>query len=137
MPPMVVEDENAIRQATWVEALYLLNISFMPVIGFIIILLLRWKWADQGHALVRSHITQAINASIWAGVLMLGINGAILLISGIDNIWTWMYVIIYFTSIHSALIIFGVIAISRAQGGRYYRYPYIHITCSDTTYNNA
>lgn len=134
MPPMVVEDEDAIRQATWVEIFYLLNISFLPVIGFLIILIMKSKVTEATHSLSRSHITQSINASIWAGILMLGINGLILSISGIDSIWTWMYVIIYFTCIHSVLIIFGVIAISRAQGGRYYRYPYMHVTCNDTAY---
>ena len=136
MPPMVVEDEEAIRQATWAEVFYLLNISFLPVIGFVIILIMKSKMTNVTHPLTRSHIVQAINASIWAGILMLGINGLILFFSGIDSIWTWMYVIIYFTCIHSVLIIFGVIAISRAQGGRYYRYPYIHTTSNDTAYPN-
>ncbi len=131
MPPMVIEDEAAIRQATLAEIYYLLNITFLPVIGFILLLIMKSKLTQSSHSFVSSHISQAINASIWAGVLMLGINGLLLLISGIDNIWTWMYVIIYFTCIHSVLIIFGVIGISRAQGGRYFAYPYISRTCND------
>lgn len=131
MPPMEINDERVINQASWVEILYLLNITFLPVIGFITILFLKSKHKPDTHSFIKSHTIQAINASIWAGVLMIGINGLILIFSSIDSIWTWMYIIIYFTSIHSVLIILGVIAISRAQGGRYYKYPWISITCKD------
>lgn len=137
MPPMVTDDERAIRIATIAEVLYLLNITFLPVIGFVLLLVMHSKHNNDSHRLVRSHIKQAINASIWAGILMILINGLILLLNGIDNIWSWMYVIIYMTSIHSLLIILGVIAISKAQGGQLYRYPMLHKTIHDTAHNDG
>ena len=131
MPPMEPEETAGQEEAAKAELLYLLNISFLPVLAFILLLRMGSQLNETSPPLARSHIKQAINASIWAGLLMLGINGLIFLINGIDDIWTWMYVIIYFTCIHSALIIFGVIGISKAQSGRYYAYPFISRTCDD------
>jgi len=131
MPPMENEGVAGQSRATRAEILYLLNISFLPGLAFILLLLMSRQLTPSSPALERSHIKQCINASIWAGVLMLGINGLILLFSDINNIWTWLYIILYFTSIHSALIIFGVIGISKAQGGFFYAYPVISKTCND------
>jgi hypothetical protein len=131
MPPLENDSIPGQSQAIKAEFLYLLNLSFLPVIAFLILLRMYTQLGNDTPALARSHIKQTINASIWAGLLMIAINGLIIFFSGVNDIWTWMYVIIYFTSIHSALIIFGVIGISKAQGGRFYAYPYINKTCND------
>ena len=131
MPPMENEKDAGQTQAIKAELLYLLNISFVPVIAFILLLRMQKQLNTASTALARSHIKQTINASIWAGCLMIGINGLILYFSGFNNIWSWLYVILYFTSIHSALIIFGVIGISKAQAGLFYAYPFISKTCND------
>lgn len=131
MPPMENEKEAGQTQAIKAELLYLLNISFLPVIAFLLLLRMQKQLNKSSTALARSHIKQTINASIWAGLLMIGINGLILYFSGFNNIWSWLYVILYFTCIHSALIIFGVIGISKAQAGLFYVYPFIHRTCND------
>jgi len=132
MPLLENEDSSGVSQATKAEILYLLNLTFLPVIAFIILLKMRNQLNSESTALEKSHIKQTINASIWAGILMIGINGLILFLSGINNVWTWVYIIIYFTSIHSALILFGVIGISKAQGGHFYVYPLINRTCNDS-----
>lgn len=131
MPPLVVSDEDAIRKASLAEILYLLNISFLPVAGFILLLLVKTRIDASTHPLARSHIRQCINASIWAGLLMIGINALIFIINGLDNIWSWMFVILYLISIHSALILLGVTGLSKAQGGQYYAYPLLSKTCHD------
>lgn len=135
MPPMENEKEAGQTQAIKAELLYLLNISFLPVIAFLLLLKMHKQLNESSTALARSHIKQTINASIWAGLLMIGINGFILYFSGFNNIWSWLYVILYFTCIHSALIIFGVIGISKAQAGLFYAYPFIHRTCIDIDIN--
>lgn len=132
MPPLENDQAPGQSQATKAEILYLLNLSFLPVIAFLILLKMNAQLSSDSPALEKSHIKQTINASIWAGILMILINGLILFFSGLDNVWTWVYVIIYFTSIHSVLIIFGVIGISKAQGGRFYAYPFISKTCNDS-----
>jgi len=132
MPLLENENSSGVPQATKAEILYLLNLTFLPVIAFIILLNMRNQLNSESTALEKSHIKQTINASIWAGILMIGINGLIFLLNGINNMWTWVYVIIYLTSIHSALIIFGVIGITKAQGGHFYTYPIISRTCSDS-----
>ena len=132
MPPLENDSVPGQSQAIKAEVLFLLNLSFLPVIAFLILLRMYTQLGSDTPALARSHIKQTINASVWAGILMVAINGLILYFSGINDIWTWLYVIIYFTCIHSALIIFGVIGISKAQGGRFYAYPFIHKTCDDT-----
>ena len=131
MPPSENDNSSAVTQATKAEILYLLNLTFLPVIAFILLLSMKSNLSSSSSALEKSHIMQTINASIWAGVLMVGVNSAILFFSGLNNVWTWVYVITYFTSIHSVLIIFGVIGISKAQGNRFYAYPFISRTCND------
>jgi len=132
MPLLENENSSGVPQATKAEILYLLNLTFLPVIAFIMLLNMRNQLSSESTALEKSHLTQTINASIWAGILMIGINSLILFLSGINNVWTWVYIIIYFTSIHSALILFGVIGISKAQGGHFYAYPVINRTCNDS-----
>jgi len=132
MPPLESDQSSGVIQATKAELLYLLNLTFLPVIAFILLLNMNSKLSSTSTALEKSHIKQTINASIWAGVLMVGVNSAILYFSGLNNVWTWVYIITYFTSIHSVLIIFGVIGISKAQGNRFYAYPFISKTCDDS-----
>ena len=48
---------------------------------------------------------------------------AIFLLGGFDNPWTWVIGILYFTFVHSSLILLGVMGLSRAINGRSWRFP--------------
>ena len=49
----------------------------------------------------------------------------ILLLGGFDSGYTWMLVVLYFTFIHSSLILMGVFGMVRALNGQHFTYPLI------------
>lgn len=52
-------------------------------------------------------------------------NVAIILLGGYDSAWTWIVVVLYFTTCHSTLIFCGAIGLSRALAGKPFRFPLI------------
>lgn len=132
MPPLdTTEDPTAIKLATQAEALYLTNLLLLPGIAFIFLIRLYLRHASSGPTLVRCHIKQTMNASIWAGILLVIINGLILLLGSYSEPWTWVVLIIYFTSIHATLVLLGVIGLSKAMAGKHYHYPLIGNRCTE------
>ncbi len=120
---------NAVRSdsaiAVQAEALYLVNLLLAPGLGFICLLWLARRHANKPSALTRCHLRQTIVASIWSGVLLMVVTLVIVLLGGFDNPATWMVLILYFVCCHSALILFGVLGLSRAMAGQIYVYPLI------------
>ena len=50
---------------------------------------------------------------------------------GLDWAWTWVIVVLYFTLIHSTLIMFGMVGLARALSGKLYVYPLIGRRCDE------
>jgi hypothetical protein len=46
------------------------------------------------------------------------ISGLFMALGGLDWEWTWVIVILYFTCIHSTLVMFGAYALSRPSPDR-------------------
>ena len=76
--------------------------------------------------------TAAINIILFLFLPVLGTLGLIIVISGLFIAlgglhweWTWVIVIMYFTCIHSTLVMFGAYALSKALAGQTWRYPLI------------
>lgn len=105
------------------QALYLLNISVLPILAFLIQLIIYKAGGDRSHRQAVEHQRQAILASITAGILLIIISGLILFLGGFSSPYTWVLLITYFISIHSALILYGVFAIIKAIVDEPYRYP--------------
>lgn len=111
------------------EVLYLLNLMVVPGIAFAVIV---WLWLSKrkaASALDRCHLDQVFFASLWAGVLLVIANVIIIGLGGYDTAYTWVVVILYFTTCHSTLIFFGAFGLSRALSGKPYRYPIIGRPC--------
>ena len=103
--------------------LFLTNITVIPVISFLYLLFSYSKIKLTNETLLIQHYRQSILANIVAGILLLVVSGLILLLGDFDSIYTWMWLILYFTCIHSVLILFGVFALIKAQAGQSYIYP--------------
>ena len=115
------------RIAVVAEALFLINLMAAPGLGFAI---LAWLWLRRRHdapALARCHLDQAFFVSLWGGLLIVVASAAMLYFGGIGWEWTWVALILYFTCIHSTLIVFGCVGLARAMAGRTYRYPLIGV----------
>ena len=107
------------------EALYLANLMLIPGLGFVALLVLWWRERERAPELARGHLRQTVAASLWAGVLLVAANVAIILLGGYDSAYTWIVVVLYFTTCHSTLIFCGAIGLSRALAGKPFRFPLI------------
>ena len=107
------------------EALYLANLMLIPGLGFVALLVLWWRERERAPELARGHLRQTVVASLWAGMLLVVADVAIILLGGYDSAYTWIVVVLYFTTCHSTLIFFGAIGLSRALFGKPFRFPLI------------
>ena len=107
------------------EALYLANLMLIPGLGFVALLVLWWRERERAPELARGHLRQTVVASLWAGMLLVVANVAIILLGGYDSAYTWIVVVLYFTTCHSTLIFCGAIGLSRALAGKPFRFPLI------------
>ena len=90
------------------EALYIANLLLLPGLCFIILLRLYFKHRASAPALAVCHLRQTVRASIWAGILLVIANLAILLLGGYTSVNTWTVAIIYFTTCHSTLVLLEI-----------------------------
>lgn len=107
------------------ELCFLLNLLVAPGLAFIVLLLIARRHWHSDNELTRCHLRQAINGSIWSGVLLALVSVLILAMGGLHSIYTWMILILYFICCHSVLILLGVWGVSQAATGKLYVYPLI------------
>jgi len=125
MPHSPEQNEPDTRLAVTAQVLYLLNLLLLPALAFAVLLLLNLRRMGSADDFSRFHLRQALSASLWAGILLVACNGLILWLGGYDGPWTWVIVILYFTTAHSTLIILGMIGLIKAMAGQRWCYPLI------------
>ena len=117
--------------AVTAETLYLVNLMLAPGLAFLAI---AWLWLTcrkDAPALARCHLDQTFFVSLWGGVLIVVANAALFLTFGWDWEWTWVIVVLYFTAVHSTLILLGMVGLAKAMAGKPYVYPVIGPRCKD------
>ena len=122
-PPAL--DDPGISLAVTAEALFLINLMLAPGLAFVV---LAWLWhsrRQRAPALARNHLDQTFFVSLWGGVLLVLANALMIYLGGYDQAWTWVVVILYFTTVHTTLICFGALGLSRAMAGKRWRMPII------------
>lgn len=118
-------DEDGRNLAVIAEALYLANLLLVPGIGFAILF---WLWLKNRHTaspLARQHLKQTTFVSLYGGLLIVTLSSIFIGIGGLHWEWTWVIVIMYFTCVHSTLVMFGMFGLSKAMAGQIWRYPLI------------
>lgn len=115
--------------AVLAETLYLINLMLAPGLAFLAIVWLRVKRRRDAPPLARCHLDQTFFVSLWGGALLVLANAALFLIFGWDWEWTWVIVVLYFTCVHSTLILLGMLGLARAMAGKSYIYPLIGPRC--------
>jgi hypothetical protein len=124
--PVSTDDTGApdgLALAVTAEALYLANLLLAPGLAFLILLTVYLKTRRHAPPLAAAHLSQTVSASLWAGVLLVIANLAILVLGGYRGAHTWVIVILYFTLAHSSLVLCGALGLSRALAGQCWRYP--------------
>lgn len=117
--------QSGTELAILAEALFLANLLLLPGICFLWLAYLYFKHRHTGPPLARSHLEQTFIASIIGGVLLVIANLAILWLGGYRSANTWVVLILYFTTIHSTLVVLGMVGLSKAMSGSEFRFPLI------------
>ncbi|HJW04510.1 MAG TPA: hypothetical protein VJ548_14615 [Azospira sp.] len=123
--PAVTSDNAGTPLAIAAESLFLVNLMLAPGLGF---LALAWLWRKHRHSaplLARQHLEQTFWVSFWGGLLLVVVCATLIVLGGLHWEWTWVAVILYFTCIHSTLIMGGMLGLARAMAGRPWRFPLI------------
>jgi uncharacterized membrane protein len=118
---------NGKTLAILAESLYLMNLMLIPVLGFLILTVLYFKY-EKCSELAGSHLRQTFSASIWAGLLLILVNVVILMAGGYQTPYTGVIVVLYFTICHSTLILLGMYGLVKAIAGERFHYPIIGTT---------
>ena len=111
--------------AVLAESLYLINLLLLPGLAFVILLWLDVKYENHSPPLASCHLRQTFAASVWAGLLLILINGIIISMGGYKAPYTWVIAILYFTTCHSLLVLLGIFGLAKAMAGKLFRYPLI------------
>ncbi len=125
--PQPTRDPDDRPLAILAESLFVANLTVAPVFAFV---LLAWFWAtrrDSAATLARNHLIQAFHVSLRGGLLLLAACLLVIVLGGAHWPWTWVLVIVYFTCIHSTLLVCGCLALARAMAGKPYRYPLLGV----------
>jgi uncharacterized Tic20 family protein len=122
---MTVTRTHEQRIAIVAESLYLANLLILPGIGFLLLLALaRFARIEPG-ALASSHLNQTVRASLWAGLLIVGVSLAAFAVAGSNALVVWTLLILYVVTCHATLVLLGVLGLTKALSGHCWRYPLI------------
>jgi len=113
------------KRAGIAHILFLLNISLLPIISFIVLLWLYKSDKIQDSIFCRSHYRQSILANLFAGIFLIIVSFLFLSFGDVNSAYTWIWLILYFTLLHSLLLLMGVLALVKARTGQSYHFPLI------------
>ena len=109
--------------AVTAETLFLVNLLLAPGLAFLALLILYLRHREHTEPLAANHLSQTVGVGFIGGSLLVCITGLIALLGGLDSGYTWVVVVLYFTFIHSTLILLGILGLVKALAGPHYRYP--------------
>jgi len=110
-----IQSKEQIKQASNIALWSLLNLTFLPILSFII-LLLKLNKIDK-NSLSDLHLKFAIKLNLLAGAALVVVSLLMILLGGLDSGWTWVFVITYFVLVHTIFIVIAVWALIRAWAG--------------------
>lgn len=113
-----VTEEN-IKRASQATLASLLNLTFLPVIGFIYLIYLHSK--TRQNSIDHYHALLGIKLNLIAAMALVIVSLLMISLGGFDSVWTWVYVIIYFVVAHATFIIIAVWAMIRSWSGQKFR----------------
>ena len=108
-------NEEQIKQASNAALASILNLTFLPGIAFVWLVLAIKKMAPD--SIEHYHALLGIKLNIFAFVSLGVVSVLMVVLGGFYSAWTWVYVITYFTFVHTSFIIFAVWALTRAWSG--------------------
>ena len=119
------EEKAGQNLAVLAESLFLINLLLLPGLAFAGLFALWLKNRDSAPPLARQHLRQTTFVSLVGGFLIVSLITLFILIGGLRHEYTWVAVILYFTCIHSTLVLFGMYGLIKALAGQTWRFPLI------------
>ncbi len=112
-------DKSQQERASNAALASLLNLTILPVIGFIWLLVIYKKTVNQSspQAIDAYHAKLGIKLNLIAAAALFLVSALMILLGGFHSPWTWVYVISYFTMVHTIFIVFAIWALVRAWSG--------------------
>lgn len=108
-------DKQQIKQASNAALASILNLTFLPGIAFIWLILAINKMPIN--SISYYHARLGIKLNLIAFIALAVVSFLMVILGGFDSAWTWVYVITYFTFVHTVFIILAVWALTRAWSG--------------------
>lgn len=108
--------KEQVKRASKITLFSLLNLTFLPVISFIWLVIQRGKSTDN--AIEKYYLSFSIYLNLIAAVILGVVTALMFILGGFDSAWTWVYVITYFTLVHTIFILLAVWAMTRAWSGK-------------------
>ena len=102
-------NESQIKRASHAALASILNLTFLPVIGFIALLFIYKK--TEVNSIDRYHAVLGMKINLIAAALLFVVCALMIVLGGFDSPWTWVYVISYFTLVHTGFIVIAVWAL--------------------------
>lgn len=109
------QDKIQVKIASDIALMSLLNLTFLPVIAFIW-LLLKSKSLNK-NSFAYYHLQFAIKLNICAAVALILVSILMIVFGGFYSAWTWVFVITYFIFVHTVFIVVSVWALIRSWSG--------------------
>ncbi len=109
------DKELQIQLASNAALASLINLTILPIIGFIALIWIYRK--TQAGTIARYHAVLGFKINIVAAAVLFLVSALMILFGGFNSPWTWVYVITYFTLVHTLFIVLAVWALVRAWSG--------------------
>ncbi len=120
---------HGIAIAVTAEALYLANLTVLPGVAFVALAILGWRWRHGTVPLARNHLRQTLWVSGIGGALIALAASSLLFVHASHDFvrggTLWVAVVLYFTVVHSTLVVFGILGLARAMAGQSFRFPLV------------
>jgi len=102
--------------AAWAS---LLNLTVLPIISFIILLLIYKKTVPD--TIDRYYAVVGLKVNLLAAIALLLVSALIVVVGGLDSPMSWIYMLSYFVTIHALFVLFTTWALVRAWSGKLLR----------------
>jgi hypothetical protein len=108
-------DPRAIKKASNAALASILNLTFLPGLAFIWLMLANKK--NENGTIESYHTRLGIKLNLLAGAVLILVSGLMIALGGFNSAWTWVYVITYFTFVHTTFIVVAIWTLTRAWSG--------------------
>jgi len=111
-----MNDAIQLKRAANSTLLSLLNLTALPVIGFVALLIIYKKTSPE--TIDRYYSILGIKTNLLAAVALVLMSALMILLGGFESPWTWVYVISYFVFVHAIFILFATWTMVRSWTGK-------------------